>query len=130
MASIETAIKHFESKQEQEVVYTNEVLQVLHFLKQAEENNLNVVGIGYVRHDGVSYQKSNISEFWDKGFVAVPKKSPEQLCRETAKNTQQKAIDEVLYVQKTSTGNMPAWVYDLIIKTIQNIKFKDVAPKN
>lgn len=72
-SNIEIAIKHFERRHNDEKfkhrVSTEEVLKVLHFLKQSNEQELDMIGIGYTRYDGGDIKDCGVENMYEKGFL-------------------------------------------------------------
>jgi microsomal dipeptidase-like Zn-dependent dipeptidase len=69
--SIETAIKHFEKKAKlnQSVINTDEVLKVLEAIHQFETLGLTVVGINYVRYDGIDFKDTPVADLYAGGYA-------------------------------------------------------------
>jgi len=70
-ANIEIAIKHFENRKKQ---FDNklsgiEVIKVLRFLKQANNEALDLIGIGYTRYDGGSDKEITTKNMYEGGFL-------------------------------------------------------------
>lgn len=70
--NIDVAIKHFEKRiedYEQKRLSGDEVLKVLRFLKQANEQALDIIGIGYIRYDGGNIKDITTANMYEGGFI-------------------------------------------------------------
>lgn len=70
-ANIDIAIKHFERRRDEYKgrLSADEVLQTLHFLKQANEQGLDIIGIGYTRYDGGDIKECSVKNMYECGFL-------------------------------------------------------------
>ena len=75
--NLEIAIKYVEdhAKSCDFRLPNNTVLRMLHFLKQAETENLKIIGMGYKRFDGGDLKEININNMYEAGFMIDPESS-------------------------------------------------------
>lgn len=70
--NVDVAIKHFEKRMEDyehKRLSGDEVLKVLRFLKQANEQSLDIIGIGYTRYDGGDIKDITTANMYEGGFI-------------------------------------------------------------
>ena len=69
--NIEIAIKHFEKRKQDfgNKLSNEEVMKVLYFLKQANEQALDLIGIGYTRYDGGNDKEIGVKNMYEGGFL-------------------------------------------------------------
>lgn len=72
-ANLDVAIEHLESKghTRMDVMYTEEALHILQFLRICEEKKLELLGIGFhVYRTSIKIQDMPAAWFYEKGFIA------------------------------------------------------------
>lgn len=73
--SIETIFKHLEHLKDrgQTTMYLPDVYNLFKCLKQCEDSDKKIVGIGYKRFDGVEFKDTALSEMLEGGFAVIDK---------------------------------------------------------
>jgi hypothetical protein len=74
--NVNVAIKHFEKRMEDyehKRLSGDEVLKVLRFLKQANEQALDIIGIGCSRYDGGDIKDITTENIYEGGFIVKKK---------------------------------------------------------
>jgi hypothetical protein len=71
--NLEIAIKHFEQREKDfnGKVTTDEVIRVLHFLKQCEMEDNKLVAIAYKRYDGKEYKDTPLNKMYECGYAVL-----------------------------------------------------------
>ena len=69
--NLEIAIKHLEKRKKDfnNTITCKEVIEILYFLKQANEQALDLIGIGYHRYDGGNVEDIKTENMYEGGFL-------------------------------------------------------------
>jgi len=72
-SNLEIAIKYYQYLEKDESfkgkISLNDVIKTLHFLKQCNEDELDLIGIGYKRLDGGDLKDCSVKNMYEGGFL-------------------------------------------------------------